>query len=106
MLLYWYFSTLPFEGRIRLLDVGSCYNPFEQFDEFQAIGVDISPAVEVSFNKYKLKKMYNSLKVITPLKESLYHVELHYKQGCLLDVSYNHLAVCVYRAYTAVTSWT
>ncbi|XP_067683648.1 S-adenosylmethionine sensor upstream of mTORC1-like isoform X1 [Haliotis asinina] len=36
--------SLPFAGKVRLLDVGSCYNPFEQFDEFLAIGIDISPA--------------------------------------------------------------
>ncbi|XP_041350485.1 S-adenosylmethionine sensor upstream of mTORC1-like [Gigantopelta aegis] len=36
--------TLPFEGKIRLLDVGSCYNPFLQFPEFLAVGIDISPA--------------------------------------------------------------
>ncbi|XP_070559505.1 S-adenosylmethionine sensor upstream of mTORC1-like [Ptychodera flava] len=38
--------TLPFSGKIRLLDVGSCYNPFVQFDEFLAVGIDISPAVD------------------------------------------------------------
>lgn len=36
--------TLPFRGKIRLLDVGSCFNPFLQFDEFLAVGIDISPA--------------------------------------------------------------
>ncbi|XP_060080978.1 S-adenosylmethionine sensor upstream of mTORC1-like [Ylistrum balloti] len=35
---------IPFEGRIRLLDVGSCYNPFAAFEEFLSIGLDISPA--------------------------------------------------------------
>lgn len=35
---------LPFRGKIRLLDVGSCFNPFLQFDEFLAVGIDISPA--------------------------------------------------------------
>ncbi|ELT89514.1 hypothetical protein CAPTEDRAFT_172681 [Capitella teleta] len=38
--------SVPFEGPIRLLDVGSCYNPFQQHSEFLAIGIDISPAVE------------------------------------------------------------
>ncbi|XP_050412706.1 S-adenosylmethionine sensor upstream of mTORC1 isoform X1 [Patella vulgata] len=36
--------TLPFKGKIRLLDVGSCYNPFIEFDEIHAVGIDISPA--------------------------------------------------------------
>lgn len=34
-------------GRIRLLDVGSCFNPFLKFDEFLTVGIDIVPAVEV-----------------------------------------------------------
>ncbi len=42
-----HFSVLPFEGRIRLLDVGSCFNPFQKFPDFLSIGLDISPAVEV-----------------------------------------------------------
>nr|XP_023666178.1 S-adenosylmethionine sensor upstream of mTORC1 isoform X3 [Paramormyrops kingsleyae] len=35
-------------GKIRLLDVGSCFNPFLKFDEFLTVGIDIVPAVEVS----------------------------------------------------------
>jgi len=41
------FRTLPFEGKVRLLDVGSCFNPFLAFPELQAVGIDISPATEV-----------------------------------------------------------
>ncbi|KAL8575514.1 hypothetical protein ACOMHN_013065 [Nucella lapillus] len=38
---------LPAQGsRLRLLDVGSCYNPFLRFDEFLAVGLDLSPACE------------------------------------------------------------
>ncbi|XP_015208145.1 S-adenosylmethionine sensor upstream of mTORC1 isoform X1 [Lepisosteus oculatus] len=33
-------------GKIRLLDVGSCFNPFLKFDEFLTVGIDIVPAVE------------------------------------------------------------
>ncbi|XP_051918111.1 S-adenosylmethionine sensor upstream of mTORC1 isoform X1 [Hippocampus zosterae] len=33
-------------GKIRLLDVGSCFNPFKKFDEFLTVGIDIVPAVE------------------------------------------------------------
>nr|KAG5687419.1 hypothetical protein BaRGS_019818 [Batillaria attramentaria] len=40
---------LPLEGKVRLLDVGSCYNPFCQFDEFLPIAIDISPANECDF---------------------------------------------------------
>ena len=37
-----------FAGRkLVLLDVGSCYNPFSQFDEFSVTAIDIAPAVEV-----------------------------------------------------------
>ena len=45
---------LPLEGKIRLLDVGSCYNPFLEFEEFLAIGVDISPATEVSHSQVRV----------------------------------------------------
>lgn len=38
--------TLPFEGKVRILDVGSCYNPFLEFEEFLALGIDLCPAVE------------------------------------------------------------
>ncbi|CAH1264785.1 BMT2 [Branchiostoma lanceolatum] len=40
---------LPFTSKIRLLDVGSCYNPFMEFEDFLAIGIDIVPAVESVF---------------------------------------------------------
>ncbi|XP_063053046.1 S-adenosylmethionine sensor upstream of mTORC1 isoform X2 [Engraulis encrasicolus] len=33
-------------GKIRLLDVGSCFNPFQKFDEFLTVGIDIVPAVD------------------------------------------------------------
>ncbi|XP_075713208.1 S-adenosylmethionine sensor upstream of mTORC1 isoform X2 [Rhinoderma darwinii] len=36
-------------GKIRLLDVGSCYNPFMKYDNFLAIGIDIVPAVETVY---------------------------------------------------------
>lgn len=43
-------STLPGllsqPGKMRLLDVGSCFNPFLKFDEFLTVGIDIVPAVE------------------------------------------------------------
>ncbi|CAO2602782.1 S-adenosylmethionine sensor upstream of mTORC1, partial [Lemmus lemmus] len=32
--------------KIRLLDVGSCFNPFLKFEEFLTVGIDIVPAVE------------------------------------------------------------
>lgn len=47
LIYYLFCRRLPFEDKIRLLDVGSCYNPFLQFSEFMAIGIDISPAHEV-----------------------------------------------------------
>ncbi|XP_069484009.1 S-adenosylmethionine sensor upstream of mTORC1 isoform X4 [Ambystoma mexicanum] len=33
-------------GKIRLIDVGSCFNPFLKFEEFLTVGIDIVPAVE------------------------------------------------------------
>ncbi|CAL1541877.1 unnamed protein product [Lymnaea stagnalis] len=37
--------TVPFTCKIRLLDVGSCYNPFLGSEDFDAVGLDLSPAV-------------------------------------------------------------
>lgn len=34
------------ERRIWLLDVGSCYNPFQECPEFEALGIDLIPATE------------------------------------------------------------
>ncbi|XP_077329523.1 S-adenosylmethionine sensor upstream of mTORC1 isoform X2 [Lithobates pipiens] len=36
-------------GKIRLLDVGSCYNPFVKYEDFLAVGIDIVPAVETVY---------------------------------------------------------
>ncbi|XP_045166153.2 S-adenosylmethionine sensor upstream of mTORC1-like [Mercenaria mercenaria] len=41
---------IPVEDRIRLLDVGSCFNPFLEFPELQSVGIDISPAAESVFH--------------------------------------------------------
>lgn len=40
-------SSVSQLGKMRLLDVGSCFNPFLKFDEFLTVGIDIVPAVEV-----------------------------------------------------------
>ncbi|XP_070972144.1 S-adenosylmethionine sensor upstream of mTORC1 isoform X2 [Oncorhynchus clarkii lewisi] len=39
--------SIPQLGKMRLLDVGSCFNPFLKFDEFLTVGIDIVPAVEL-----------------------------------------------------------
>ncbi|XP_063783340.1 S-adenosylmethionine sensor upstream of mTORC1 isoform X2 [Pseudophryne corroboree] len=36
-------------GKLRLLDVGSCYNPFMKYEDFLAVGIDIVPAVETVY---------------------------------------------------------
>jgi len=41
------YRCLPFTEKISILDVGSCYNPFKEFKEFLAVGLDLCPAVEV-----------------------------------------------------------
>ncbi|XP_028667037.2 S-adenosylmethionine sensor upstream of mTORC1 [Erpetoichthys calabaricus] len=38
--------SVHLSGKLRLLDVGSCFNPFLKFDEFLTVGIDIVPAVE------------------------------------------------------------
>ncbi|MEE6480897.1 hypothetical protein FKM82_012701 [Ascaphus truei] len=42
----WCRRSLHLPGKLRLLDVGSCFNPFLKFDEFLTVGIDIVPAVE------------------------------------------------------------
>ncbi|XP_078530540.1 S-adenosylmethionine sensor upstream of mTORC1 isoform X2 [Lissotriton helveticus] len=42
----WCRSLTHLPGKIRLIDVGSCFNPFLKFDEFLTVGIDIVPAVE------------------------------------------------------------
>ncbi|XP_053742302.1 S-adenosylmethionine sensor upstream of mTORC1 [Synchiropus splendidus] len=43
-------SVFSAQGRkMRLLDVGSCFNPFLKFDEFLTVGIDIVPAVETVY---------------------------------------------------------
>lgn len=39
-----YLQNLPFEKPYKLLDVGSCYNPFKNFDIFDTFAVDLYPA--------------------------------------------------------------
>ncbi|GFR66342.1 hypothetical protein ElyMa_001968200 [Elysia marginata] len=34
------------QGRVWLLDVGSCYNPFQECPEFESLGIDLVPATE------------------------------------------------------------
>lgn len=34
------------EEKIKLLDVGSCYNPFSKFEEFEVTAIDIAPATD------------------------------------------------------------
>lgn len=34
---------------LNLLDVGSCYNPFQHYSQFQVTAIDIAPADEVEF---------------------------------------------------------
>ncbi|XP_008309925.1 S-adenosylmethionine sensor upstream of mTORC1 isoform X2 [Cynoglossus semilaevis] len=42
-------SSVSHLGKMRLLDVGSCFNPFLKFDEFLTVGIDIVPAVETVY---------------------------------------------------------
>ena len=45
------FRVLPIEGKIKVLDVGSCFNPFADYNDFLAVGIDICPANPVSLFK-------------------------------------------------------
>ncbi|CAN7994402.1 unnamed protein product, partial [Ixodes pacificus] len=37
---------LPPGGKVRLLDVGSCYDPFRCYEDIEAVAVDLTPACE------------------------------------------------------------
>lgn len=54
-------------GRIRLLDVGSCFNPFLKFDEFLTVGIDIVPAVEVCVSL----KLYETIDFVINLNGTI-----------------------------------
>ena len=47
------FRKHPTDGRIRILDVGSCYNPFKGCDKFCVVALDLYPAVEVNLNNFR-----------------------------------------------------
>ena len=34
--------------KLNLLDVGSCYNPFQKYKEYDVLAIDIAPATDVS----------------------------------------------------------
>lgn len=40
--------SFPVE-KVNLLDVGSCYNPFKQFTDFEVVAIDIAPAIDDVF---------------------------------------------------------
>ncbi|XP_074644910.1 S-adenosylmethionine sensor upstream of mTORC1-like [Tubulanus polymorphus] len=49
----------PFTGKVRLLDVGSCYNGFQIYEEFSVLGLDLQPAeqtdvLQADFLKLKI----------------------------------------------------
>lgn len=67
-------SSSPF-GKMRLLDVGSCFNPFLKFDEFLTVGIDIVPAVE---SVYKCD--FLNLQLQPPLQLSRDAVEAFLRQ--------------------------
>lgn len=52
------YSPVSQLGKIRLLDVGSCFNPFLKFDEFLTVGIDIVPAVEVQVSLKRLCSLW------------------------------------------------
>lgn len=72
-------STVPSSsslfGKMHLLDVGSCFNPFLKFDEFLTVGIDIVPAVE---SVYKCD--FLNLQLQPPLQLSRDAVEAFLRQ--------------------------
>ena len=71
------FRLLQTSGKIRLLDVGSCFNPFLKFEEFLTVGIDIVPAVEVCVVVYFVFWDLNILRVCLLSKA----LSLHFWKG-------------------------
>lgn len=40
------------EGKLNLLDVGSCYDPFSAYSEFSSVAIDLYPAKEVGTHPF------------------------------------------------------
>ncbi|KAH9496363.1 25S rRNA (adenine2142-N1)-methyltransferase [Bulinus truncatus] len=76
----------PLSCKIRLLDVGSCYNPFYGLENFEVVGIDLSPATQTvlkcDFLRLETTKWPNPLTYdltclsspITHLPQSSFHV--------------------------------
>lgn len=70
---------------MRLLDVGSCFNPFLKFDEFLTVGIDIVPAVEVRFMIHSVHLCLFCFKLLmTRMKYVIF--------SCHLEVCQHHKA--------------
>ncbi|XP_062856809.1 S-adenosylmethionine sensor upstream of mTORC1 [Trichomycterus rosablanca] len=62
-------------GKLHLLDVGSCFNPFLKFDEFLTVGIDIVPAVE---SVYKCDFLNLQLQQPLQLAGDAFNAFIHY----------------------------
>lgn len=72
-------DTLENISKIKLLDVGSCYNPFKIFEEFEVFPVDIAPAnEEVFFCDFLNVPISNSLNIscntVSRLPNNYFHI--------------------------------
>ncbi|KAH9496539.1 25S rRNA (adenine2142-N1)-methyltransferase [Bulinus truncatus] len=82
----WISKDQPLSCKIRLLDVGSCYNPFYGLENFEVVGIDLSPATQTvlkcDFLRLETTKWPNPLTYdltclsspITHLPQSSFHV--------------------------------
>lgn len=52
------FRVVHGNDKLKLLDVGSCYDPFRSFNEFDTTAIDISPANEVMLEYHVSEFMY------------------------------------------------
>ncbi|KAF7271742.1 hypothetical protein GWI33_015420 [Rhynchophorus ferrugineus] len=69
----------PVPTKLKLLDVGSCYNPFQKFDKFDVIALDIAPANNGVFkcdflNVPITEKSVTDNGVVSELQKHSFHV--------------------------------
>ncbi|ESO91317.1 hypothetical protein LOTGIDRAFT_65191, partial [Lottia gigantea] len=77
--------------KIRLLDVGSCYNPFNMFNEFQTVGIDICPATPSVFQCDFL-----NIQTIDPLPSETIHSYINTLHSPIEQLPKQLFHVCVF----------
>ncbi|XP_065184810.1 S-adenosylmethionine sensor upstream of mTORC1-like isoform X1 [Sycon ciliatum] len=86
-------------GGIRLLDVGSCYNPFAQFDGFAPLAIDLHPAEqsthECDFIRLSVSPSSSCWSQLPPLESPVRMLPRH---------AYHCVVFCLFLSYLPLAS--